>query len=439
MGVYKTHYVNLDMYEPPSGKKFRVVEGDTANIIQITLTDRGVPVDLTGCKVLVAFAKGAQPVEQDTDGNGVTITGDDHNVILVDLYASSFTNGENTAQVVILSGEGSSLQATSARFNFDGERAIISENTLPAEPSWPLLQTALNTLANIARGVQADWAITDTLDPAHIKNKPTIPSTPAEVGAAAAAHAAQHGPDGDDPVTPIAHAAQHAADQPDAVSASAILAAGKSVIFNASLLAASWGADCANLFDEIWAQGSLNDSTGAEASSSNHIRSTDYTSVTAGTTYSYADSIGAGARIFWYTASAFVSYSDVAQNGTVTAPATATRARIRLYNASAIVPADARWTMINSGATIKEWEPQGRGIHIKAEDYSELATITVLTAIEAVAPLSKNATLTQIEALQAANIFDGTQVGATEIVLHARGDVPTIDLPVRILVRGDLY
>lgn len=45
-------------------------------------------------------------------------------------------------------------------------------------------------------------------------------------------------------------------------------------------------------------------------------------------------------------------------------------------------------------------------------------------------------TAEQLEALQAANIQDGGQA-AGSVTLKAFGDVPTIDIPVRVIVRGD--
>ena len=45
-------------------------------------------------------------------------------------------------------------------------------------------------------------------------------------------------------------------------------------------------------------------------------------------------------------------------------------------------------------------------------------------------------TAEQLEALQAANIQDGGQA-AGNITLKAYGDVPTIDIPIRVIKRGD--
>ena len=47
-----------------------------------------------------------------------------------------------------------------------------------------------------------------------------------------------------------------------------------------------------------------------------------------------------------------------------------------------------------------------------------------------------NITAEQLEALQGANIQDGGQT-AGNITLKAYGDVPTIDIPIRVIKRGD--
>ena len=46
-------------------------------------------------------------------------------------------------------------------------------------------------------------------------------------------------------------------------------------------------------------------------------------------------------------------------------------------------------------------------------------------------------TVEQLEALQGANIQDGGQ-SANTIILKAFGEVPTIDIPIRIILRGDM-
>ena len=48
-----------------------------------------------------------------------------------------------------------------------------------------------------------------------------------------------------------------------------------------------------------------------------------------------------------------------------------------------------------------------------------------------------NITAEQLEALQSANIQDGGQATNT-MTLKAYGDKPTIDLPIRVIKRGDM-
>lgn len=56
------------------------------------------------------------------------------------------------------------------------------------------------------------------------------------------------------------------------------------------------------------------------------------------------------------------------------------------------------------------------------------------TSIQELLP-SLTITQTQLEALQGANIIDGGQ-SANTIVLKAMGDIPKIDIPIRVLLRG---
>jgi len=62
--------------------------------------------------------------------------------------------------------------------------------------------------------------------------------------------------------------------------------------------------------------------------------------------------------------------------------------------------------------------------------------VTADGAVEVLPGLS--ITSDQLDALQGANIQDGGQA-AGSITLKAFGDVPTIDIPIRVIVRGDLY
>ncbi len=465
MSVEKQFPVSLDMKQETSNDPFEVVEGDTGNRIVITVTDDGETVDLSGCRVLVIFARPDGVIaEQDNDGNGVTVGGDDNNVVDVELYSTSFSPGQINAELQVYSGDGYDTLVTSAQFNFNCRRGISNDDTMQATDEWPLLQGALNELTDIARGVQADYAETGDTDPAYIKNRgdiqPATETLTAEATLADAdtlpfydADAASHrkttwanivsklGELFADLFAPLTHASRHAAGGADAVSPASILAAGKSVIFDATLPAADWGADCLNLSDEVWEQGKLDTSTGAEAASDNYVRtpSANKISVTAGNHY-YLSVTGASGAVLWYDASDnYLSYGSY--NVDIVAPSTTAYARVRLYVPTGISPATTPKVMFSAGSTALDWEPQGRGIHLKAADYSALAAITTVTHVAAELPNAEDITSAEFATLRAANILPGYQVAATEIVLIAdeTGVIPDIDVPIRVIVKGDMY
>lgn len=58
------------------------------------------------------------------------------------------------------------------------------------------------------------------------------------------------------------------------------------------------------------------------------------------------------------------------------------------------------------------------------------------TSVQEVLP-SVSITTAQLEALQGANLQDGGQTTDT-IILKSFGDVPTIDIPIRVVLRGDM-
>ena len=72
-----------------------------------------------------------------------------------------------------------------------------------------------------------------------------------------------------------------------------------------------------------------------------------------------------------------------------------------------------------------------------AAPYSYALTVSGVTATsnQEVLP-ALNITAEQLEALQSANIQDGGQA-ANSMTLKAYGDKPTIDLPIRVIKRGD--
>ena len=228
-----------------------LVVGDNGNIFEITLTDGGEPVDLTGCKVFAVFSKSnGETAEQDTDGNGVTIGGTNHNVLTIDVRTGSYSDEQNNCELQIYSGTNYETLVTTAQFNFDGRRAIVNDETVMAEDKYPILVSLISQAneasqnANAAAGqvtsaataaqqaaADAEQAVKDAQAAVEAAVAATVevgtvttgaPGTEASVtnsgtknaavldftiprgDPAEAQHAAQHAAGGTDPITPAA-------------------------------------------------------------------------------------------------------------------------------------------------------------------------------------------------------------------------------------------
>ena len=178
--IGKTFNVALDMKQPTAQRnEWEVVEGDNGNVIEITLTDDGTPVDLSGCKVLAVFGlPTGQTVEQDTDEGSVTIGGTDNNVITIALKTGSFSPGKAASglmkcEIQVYSGDDLDTLVTSAQFTFRCRRAIINDETIAATDDYPILVELIEEVQHLVQGVQSDWDEADPTDPAYINNKPT--------------------------------------------------------------------------------------------------------------------------------------------------------------------------------------------------------------------------------------------------------------------------
>ena len=235
----KDYSIVLDMMRTLPFRPFEVVEGDTGNVLHVTLLNNGDTMDLTGCRLCVVFASSSGFSMQD-ETSGITKTAEPGAFDIL-LLPTAYGAGNVSADVQIYSGDGGSTLITSTRFDFRCRKSLISGEIIRANAAYPPLveaARAANEAASAAlaaaerigndigeMNVQADWSETDALSDAFIRNKPAIPSTPGAVGAAAAEHASQHGPNGSDPVTPIAHASRHASGGADALSPANIGAA----------------------------------------------------------------------------------------------------------------------------------------------------------------------------------------------------------------------
>jgi len=235
----KDYSITLDMMRTLPFRPFEVVEGDTGNILHVTLLNNGDAMDLSGCNIQIAFASSSGFAMQD-ETSGITKTAAT-GTFDVALLPTAYGAGNVSADVQVYSGENHATLVTSTRFDFRCRKSLISGDIIRANTAYPPLieaarvanEAAAAALAAAERintdigelNVQADWNETDTAQDAYIRNKPAIPFAPGDIGAAPASHAAQHQQGGSDPVTPILHAARHATGGTDALSPADIGAA----------------------------------------------------------------------------------------------------------------------------------------------------------------------------------------------------------------------
>ncbi len=235
----KDYSITLDMMRTLPFRPFEVVEGDTGNILHVTLLNNGDPMELDGCSIHIAFASSNGFAMQD-ETSGIAKTAES-GTFDVALLPTAYGAGNVSADVQVYSGENSRTLVTSTRFDFRCRKSLISGDIIRANAAYPPLveaarvanEAAAFALAAAARidtdigelNVQADWDETDDTLDAYIRNKPTIPVVEGNVGA------------------PLTHAVRHASGGADALSPAALLAAGKSALQTATLYAASWSDD----------------------------------------------------------------------------------------------------------------------------------------------------------------------------------------------------
>ena len=230
----KDYSIALDMMRTLPFRPFEVVEGDTGNVLHVTLLNNGDPMDLSGCSIQIAFASSSGFAMQD-ETSGIAKTSSP-GMFDVSLLPSAYGAGNVSADVQIYSGAQSETLITSTRFDFRCRKSLISGDIIRANTAYPPLveaarvanEAAAAALAAAERidtdigelNVQANWKETDDTADAFIRNKPASLS---DLGDAAAFHAARHSAGG-----------------ADALSPASLLAAGKSALVTATLLAANW-------------------------------------------------------------------------------------------------------------------------------------------------------------------------------------------------------
>ena len=149
--IYKTFDVALELKQTSTNAPFYVIEGDNGNKIRITVTDGGSAVDLTGCRVIAVFSKSNGTSMQDSAeaGGGVTIGGTYNNEVTVALRPASIAPGQVECELQIYSDENKTTLVTTAKFNFECQRAIFNEDTAMATNEYPLLVSLISVCNGI--------------------------------------------------------------------------------------------------------------------------------------------------------------------------------------------------------------------------------------------------------------------------------------------------
>lgn len=149
--IYKTFDVALELKQTSTNAPFYVIEGDNGNKIRITVTDGGSAVDLTDCRVIAVFSKSNGTSMQDSAeaGGGVTIGGTYNNEVTVALRPASIAPGQVECELQIYSDENKTTLITTAKFNFECQRAIFNENTAMATNEYPLLVSLISVCNGI--------------------------------------------------------------------------------------------------------------------------------------------------------------------------------------------------------------------------------------------------------------------------------------------------
>ena len=144
--VTKTFEIQLDLKQASTNPRMIVVGGDTANFFHVTLTDDGVPVDLTDCRVIAIFSTADGIAAQDggSDEGGVTIGGLHNNEITIELFNGSYSyDGLTQCELQIYSGADMSTLATSAKFSFRANRPILNDESIVQTREFPVLTSLI--------------------------------------------------------------------------------------------------------------------------------------------------------------------------------------------------------------------------------------------------------------------------------------------------------
>ncbi|MBR6109514.1 MAG: hypothetical protein IKQ36_07225 [Clostridia bacterium] len=138
----------LDLKRPCGKRDIEVVDGDTGNVLAISLTDDGEAVSVSGLRVMAVFSSARGVSVQDSEDGSVTLDGSN---ITIALAPSSFAPGLVECELQLYSstadrssGMGSEdVLVTTAKFNFRCRAAMLNDDAIHAMPQLPTLSEFL--------------------------------------------------------------------------------------------------------------------------------------------------------------------------------------------------------------------------------------------------------------------------------------------------------
>lgn len=136
----KTFSLTLDMVRAMRSHPFEVVAGDTGNVLQVRLENDGVPVPLENRYVCMVFRSGLGTALQDTD-SGIAL-GAETGTFSIALLPGSYSPGNVSADVQVYSGNDKKTLITSTRFTFRCRNALLNNETMRAQATYPPLVAA---------------------------------------------------------------------------------------------------------------------------------------------------------------------------------------------------------------------------------------------------------------------------------------------------------
>lgn len=240
MATNKTFPVSLDLKRSTSNRDFRLVDGDTGNKIVITLTDDGSPVNLSGCRVNAIFShpSGTYMQSSYSQDGGVAIGGTDNNVVTIDVMTASFSSGTVNCELQVYSGSDYNVLVTTASFNFEARAALISDQVVESETSYPILTQLISRVELLNDAV--DSASDDATAAAESANAASDAANAAAGSANTAAGAAHSAASGANTAKDAANAAAGSANTAAGNAGTAASAA------NAAAAAANTAAESAS-------------------------------------------------------------------------------------------------------------------------------------------------------------------------------------------------